>query len=231
MRKLSLVVWLLISGGIDSFAQFDAGSAKDHVIVKYSPLPMFDFDNTVQFGVEIPLGKGNFTLQQDLGYGNSSFCMWYHDFNDPPTKDIYKGRTQLRWYYFEKRRVRGYVGPEFLFKKVVYRNNQWVGMDCSSGFGNCGYFENKALRVVKNVSAGHARFGWQFYFPGRITLDLFTGVGFRGSTTRSSIPRPENGRIYSIDDYWTNVRPGTREFYPSLVFGFHIGMVLGRSPD
>jgi hypothetical protein len=231
MRLSILIAFLMTVNSLSSVAQFDAESAKSHVIVKYSPWPMFDFDNTIQFGVEIPLGKGDFTIQQDLGYGNSSFCIWYQDYNEPPGKDIYKSRTQFRWYYFEKRRVRGYVGPEFLFKKVVYRDNQWVGMDCADGFGNCGYFENKAVRIDKNVSAGHARFGWQFYFPRRITLDLFTGIGFRGISSRSKTPQAENARFYSIDDYWQSVSPGTREFYPSIVLGFHFGVVLGKSRE
>lgn len=206
----------------------DAESAKSHVIVKYSPLPMWDFDNTVQFGVEVPLGPGNFTLQEDLGYGSSSFNLWYEDETDYAAKETFKSRTQFRYFYLEKRRMRAYVGPEVLLKKVIYRDNQWVGRDCADGFGNCNFFENKDVRFDKNVIAGHIRTGWQLYFRNRMTLDFFCGLGFRSIVVTSPTPEIGTTNFRSMRDPFQSIRPGMRDFNPSLTLGVHVGIVLGR---
>lgn len=211
-------------------AQIDVEKAKNHVIVKFSPLPLFDADNTVQFGVEVPLGKSGWSLQEDLGYGQSSFGIWYTDEVNPPNKEIFKSRTQLRYYYFDGRRVRGYVGGEFLYKKVVYRDNQWVGMDCNE-FGRCGFFENRDIKIGRFVAAGHARMGWQFYLGSRIALDLFTGFGMRHIGVRAITPSLENVRYSKPREMWSNTSPGTGEMVPSLVLGFHFGLVLGKFSD
>ncbi|NIJ54995.1 DUF3575 domain-containing protein [Dyadobacter arcticus] len=227
MRLLLILgVWLAL-GSTNLQAQIDAFNAKSHVIIKYSPLPMFDLDNTIQFGVEVPLGKSGLTIQEDLGYGHSSFSMWYRETSDVPNKATFKSRTQLRYYYFDRRRVRGYVGGEFLYKKVVYRENEWVGMDCS-GFGGCNYFEEKKYKVGRFIGAGHARLGWQFYFPSRMTMDLFTGLGWRKISVRTITPGLENTNITIPDEFWTNANPNTKDFVPSLVLGFHLGIVLGK---
>lgn len=230
MKRILLTVSILSATICGSVAQvIDAESAKNHVIVKYSPATMFDFDNTVQFGVEVPLGKGDFTIQQDLGYGTSAFNLWYYDEDPSPDKRTFKSRTQFRFYYFERRRMRGYVGPELLLKSVVYRENQWAGMECVSG--NCGYFQQHQVKMAKQAVAVHARVGWQFYFTNRMALDLFTGIGFRSITGKSLTPENGNRQIYAIDDIWTSVSPRTREFVPSVALGVHFGIVLGKFKD
>jgi hypothetical protein len=226
----SLALALLVCS--EGFAQFDGYSATNHVVVKYSPLPMFDFDNTIQFGVEVPLGNSGWSVQQDLGYGHSKFNIWYYDNANPPNKATYKSRTHFRWYYYTKRRVRAYVGGEYLFKKVIYRDNQWVGMDCS-GFGGCGYFENKNVKIGRAVSAGHIRGGWQFYFSNRMTLDLFTGFGMRLIKVKSLTPGLTNANFSAPDEFWVNNSVGSEDLVPSVVLGVHFGIMLGkfREPD
>ncbi|WP_353720792.1 hypothetical protein [Dyadobacter sp. 676] len=211
-----------------SVAQFDVESARRHVIVKYSPLPMLDLDNTIQFGVEIPLGKGNFALQQDLGYGPPALSSWRVEQREIPDKQTFKSRTHLRWYFVEKRRMRAYMGPEVLYKKVAYRENQWIGRDCVGGFGPCSFFQNQDVRLDKNVVAGHARIGWQFITPSRLTIDLFTGVGFRHISTASHTPGIPDWEIRRIYDGWEYHTPGESDFRPSIVAGVHFGIVLGK---
>ncbi|MBO9616407.1 MAG: hypothetical protein J7619_27200 [Dyadobacter sp.] len=228
MRTSLLTIIASLCSLCTCFAQFDVETAKRHVIVKYSPLPMFDLDNTIQFGVEIPLGKGDFALQQDLGYGNSSFNGWYHDNSQRPDKEIYKSRTHLRWYFVEKRRMRAYVGPEVLFKKVVYRESQWLGKDCESPWGPCSFFQNQQVRVDKNVVAGHVRFGWQFITPGRFVFDVFTGIGFRHIFATSHSPGIPDSDIRGVDDSWERISPNESDVRPSAVMGFHLGILLGK---
>ncbi|WP_157488129.1 DUF3575 domain-containing protein [Dyadobacter crusticola] len=227
MRRITCTVLLLLLGFSFSWAQIDAYNAAKHVIIKYSPAAMFDSDNTIQFGVEVPLGKSGISLQQDLGYGHSGFNLWYHDITNAPNKSTYKSRTHLRYYYFSKSRVRGYFAGEFLYKKVLYRDNQWVGMDCSS-FGDCNYFENKDVTIGRIAAAGHARMGWQFYFPSRMTLDLFTGFGMRDIKVKALSPGLETARVRAPREIWSETTPGTHYVMPSLVLGFHLGVVLGK---
>ncbi|GGM86472.1 hypothetical protein GCM10010967_18410 [Dyadobacter beijingensis] len=191
-------------------------------------MAMFDYDNTVQFGVEVPLGKGDVSIQQDLGFGHSSFNFGYQDRDWMPDKQTFKSRTHLQFYFVEKRRMRAYIGPEFLFKKVVYRENQWIGRDCTGGFGPCSFFQNQDVRVDRNVGALHARFGWQFVTPSRITIDLFTGLGFRYVFTTSHTPGVPDSEIRGIDDLWENARPGKSDIMPSIVLGVHFGVILGK---
>lgn len=228
MIRILPTVFALIYPLYGALAQFVVESAKRHVIIKYSPLPMYDFDNTIQFGVEIPLGKGDFSLQEDLGYGDSGFNLWFNEREDMPDKQIFKSRTHLRWYFVEKRRMRAYIGPEFLYKKVVYRENQWIGRDCEPGFGPCSFFENKNVRLDKNVGALHARFGWQFITPGRFVFDVFTGLGFRSIGVKSNTPGVSDSEIRSMNDFWDRIHPREPDVLASLVAGFHLGIVLGK---
>lgn len=227
MRSILITVLTFLYPFCSCFAQFDVESAKRHVIIKYSPLPMFDFDNTIQFGVEVPLGNGDFALQEDLGYGNSSFSGWY-DKDDRPDKQIFKSRTHLRWYFMERRRMRAYLGPEVLYKKVVYRDSQWAGRDCDGPFGPCSFFQNQNVRVDKNVVAGHARFGWQFITPSRFTFDVFAGVGFRHIFATSHSPGVPDSQVLRIHDNWEDLDPNKSDLRPSAVLGFHFGIVLGK---
>jgi hypothetical protein len=227
MRVLLLIASLFYFCLSEVFAQVDAANAANHVIIKYSPLPMFDSDNTIQFGVEVPLGKSGISLQEDLGYGHSKFNLWYQETNHVPNKATYKSRTHIRYYYFDRRRVRGYVGAEFLYKKVVYSENQWVGMECS-GFGGCNFFENKDVKVARVAIAGHARLGWQLYFPSRLTLDFFTGIGMRSINVRTLTPGLENAQVTSPEEIWVSNTPGSHYVVPSLVLGVHLGIVLGK---
>jgi len=227
MRPAISTLFLWLCACCVCFAQFDVETTKRHVIIKYSPAPMFDFDNTIQFGVEIPLGKGNFALQQDLGYGNSSFSGWYHN-ERRPDKDIFKSRTHLKWYFMERRRMRAYVGPEILLKKVVYHENQWLGRECDGPWGPCSFFQNQDVRIDKNVVAGHVRFGWQFVIPSRFTFDVFTGIGFRHIFTDAHSPGISSSEIRSVYDHWEYVGPNESDVVPSAVMGFHLGIILGK---
>ncbi|WP_439559347.1 hypothetical protein [Dyadobacter sp.] len=227
MKHIVLTGLFLLIGTALTYAQVDAWNAANHVIIKYSPAAMFDSDNTIQFGVEVPLGKSGISLQQDLGYGHSSFNLWYYEVTTVPDKSTYKSRTQLRYYYFSKQRVRGYFAGEFMYKRVVYRQNQWVGMDCAES-GGCNYSENKDVKIGRIAAAGHARLGWQFYFPSRMTLDLFTGFGLRNINVKTLTAGLDNARVQSPQEMWSETTPGTHYVVPSLVLGFHLGVVLGK---
>jgi len=210
-----------------SVGQIDAQSAEKHVIIKFAPLALVDFDNAIQFGVEVPLGKG-ISVQQDLGYGPKGINGWQSTSDNPAEKQTFKSRTNLRYYYLERRRMKPYVSAELLLKRVIYSQNKWVGMECSERWGPCNYFENKMIKTRRMVGAGHAKAGMQFYFSSRIALDLFAGVGFRSIKVRSMTSLPGNVRVPRNDNWFENDTPGTNEFIPSLSLGAHIGIILGK---
>lgn len=210
-----------------SVGQIDAQSAEKHVIIKFAPLALVDFDNAIQFGVEVPLGKG-ISVQQDLGYGPKGINGWQSTSDNPAEKQTFKSRTNLRYYYLERRRMKPYVSAELLLKRVIYSQNKWVGMECSERWGPCNYFENKMIKTRRMVGAGHAKAGMQFYFSSRIALDLFAGVGFRSIKVRSMTSLPGNVRVPRNDNWFENDTPGTNEFIPSLSLGAHIGFILGK---
>ena len=222
IRHLLSAVLLLCAA--PAFAQVDANTARNNVIIKFSPLALFDGDNTVQFGVEVPIRNTRFSLQEDLGYGTSDFSIWYSGSVDRPSKSTFKSRTQLRYNYYGGAHFKAYVAGEFMYKRVLYRENEWVGMDCV--YGDCGYFQNMPVRIERTVSAYHPRLGWQFYFSSRLTLDLFLGVGLRHvRVTRPGLP---DGRyaFSSIDELWPTTP--RNETIASAVLGFNFGLILGK---
>jgi hypothetical protein len=210
----------------NAFAQIDNRDIKSHVILKYLPLGLFDIDNTIQFGIEVPFPDDRFTVQQEFGFGHTSFNLWYHDQQDRPDKQTFKTRTQFRFYFSEKRWVRSYVAAEYLMKRVEHKETQWVGQDCLTG--NCGYFENKTIKFGRFADAGHIKLGWQFYFNNRMTLDLYTGFGIRKMSFKTLTPEAGNARPHDDYVWWDGTWANTHQVVPSLAVGFQFGFALGK---
>ncbi|MCE7041073.1 hypothetical protein [Dyadobacter sp. CY312] len=210
-----------------SFGQIDPEESRKHVILKWSPLSMFDVDNTVQLGVEVPLPDSRFTIQQDVGYGHANFNIWYAEQGPRPNKYTIKTRTQFRFYFHERPRFRAYVAGEYLYKKVVNSDVRWIGRDCSET-GGCSFFENMKVRQGRFVNALHVKAGWQFYISNRTTVDLFVGMGGRRASVRMLTPNVENVNLDSDWNFWRSDINDRPEVIPSLAVGFHLGLALGR---
>ena len=227
MTRTLRLICLCIILGTAGYGQIDPEQSREHIILKWSPLSLFDIDNTFQVGAEIPLKNNQFTIQQEVGYGRSSFNVWYAQEDSRPDKETLKSRTQLRYYFYEKSRFRSYIAGEYMYKRVVNRETQFVGMDCG-GSGGCAYFEEKKVSQGRFVSALHAKVGWQFYFSNRTTLDLFTGFGLRKANVRIITPGVENARFNNDWLFWRDNSVGSHEVIPSLSLGFHLGIALGK---
>ena len=222
MRNILIVLVLLLSS-VKTFSQ--TNEMKQHVIIKFLPLAMFDIDNTFQFGVEVPLKNTRFSIHQEAGYGHSSFSPWHMEEGKRPDRTTIKTRTQLRFYFYEKSTIRAFVAGEYLFKRVVNRDRQWVGQDCING--GCDYFENQNVRFGRFINAGHVKVGWQFHFPRRMILDVYTGFGLRNVEGRILTPGAENARLR--EDWWLLSRdPVFKDTIPSLAVGFQLGLLLGK---
>ncbi|WP_221391346.1 DUF3575 domain-containing protein [Dyadobacter sp. NIV53] len=209
-----------------SHAQIDPDESKNHIILKWSPLSLFDIDNTVQLGLEVPVND-KFTIQQDIGYGHSGFNVWYADYENRPDIGTIKSRTQLRYYFYAKPRFRSYLAGEYLFKRVVRQETKWVGMDCVDN-GGCSYFSYKNVKQGKFVNALHAKIGWQFYFSNRTSLDLFVGFGLRKARIRTLTKGVGNVDFDNGWDWWINANNNDPQIIPSVSTGFHLGFALGR---
>lgn len=208
-------------------AQIDPEETREHVILKWSPLSMFDIDNTVQIGIEIPFKNDRFTIQQEAGYGNSNFNVWYAQEEHRPDESTVKSRTQFRYYFYEKTRFRSYVAGEYMYKRVVTREMQGVGRECSLT-GGCSYFQNTNVKQGRFVGAFHVKAGWQFYYSNRTTFDLFAGIGLRRANIKMLTPNVENVRIDNDWYFWRNNSIGRQQVVPSLSLGFHLGIALGK---
>ena len=186
---------------------------------------MFDFDNTVQIGAEIPLHDQRFTIQQDIGYGNANFNVWYSEGSERPNKYTIKSRTQFRFYFVERPRFRSYVAGEYLHKRVVRSEDRWAGRDCAVT-GGCSFFEYARVQQGRFVKAFHAKVGWQFYFPNRTSLDIFAGMGMRQARVKTITPG--FGDVNLGSDFWWSNSNGVHQVIPSLAIGFHLGLALGK---
>jgi len=216
------ILWL--SGTV--YAQERQSAIRKNVIIKFAPLALFDTDNTFQAGIEIPVRNTKFSIQQDFGYGHASFNIWYKDRDVRPEKTILKSRTQLRYYFYQKPALQMYVAGEYLYKRVIQFDNQWVGMECGSG--GCNFFENKDVKLGRLVNAIHAKLGWQFYFTNRTTIDLFTGFGIRSRNLRILTPDVDQARFKDDFSFFTDNTPNSTLILPSVAVGFHIGIILGK---
>lgn len=225
-RAIFWALFVSIGSALPVFSQVDPQESQSHVLVKWSPLSMWDIDNTIMFGLEVPLGK-QISIQQDIGWGSSKFNVWYYDWSERPDKITYKSRTQFKYYFVQKPRWRSYIAGEFMYKKVIYEDNQWVGVGCEDG--NCEYYTNKNIKQGRFVSAMHSKIGWQFYFSNRTTIDVFTGVGLR--YIKSRMITQDVGNVGLGEDwfFWESNYPGgPTQTVPSFQVGFQIGIALGK---
>lgn len=196
---------------------------KDRVLLKLAPLSFFDIDNTVQAGLEIPLSDNRFTIHQEFGYGHAVFNPWYIDWGDKPDKWIFRSRSQFRFYFHEWGTGRMYVAGEYLRKMVTNNQMIWAGVNCGGNNAGCEYFEFRNVQRRKIVNALHAKVGWHFYFPRRITLDLYVGAGLRMKNYKSS---PDNVGNFNDRRWFDDLLFISDGLYPSVATGFQLGIPL-----
>ncbi|GHB65201.1 DUF3575 domain-containing protein [Persicitalea jodogahamensis] len=228
MRKCLTLVWLILAG-TNTFAQIPKPDSLGAIIIlKITPLALFDLDNTVQVGLEVPMKNPAWTIQQEAGYGHSAFNLWYGERRQHPDRETWRFRTQIRYYFRQQNQNSPYLAGEYLFKKNSEEKYESVGVDCTNGpFGPCAYFQNRATHLGRFVSAFHVKWGWQFPMGERMTFDTYVGGGIRSLTVRY-LSLPENAQINNgrgFFDFRTD-RPGRYGPLPSFSAGFHFGWRL-----
>lgn len=199
MRKYSLMLLLAFVGAV-SYAQIPKPDTLGSIIIlKITPLALFDLDNTVQVGLEVPLRNPAWTIQQELGYGHSAFNLWYGERKQYPDRETWRFRSQIRYYFRKNNQKSAYIAGEYLFKKNSEEKYESVGMDCLSGqFGPCAYFQYRDVHLGRFVNVFHAKWGGQFTIGERMLMDIYLGAGIRALVVRYlGIPKsqiPDIGR-------------------------------------
>ncbi|HEV7350040.1 DUF3575 domain-containing protein [Telluribacter sp.] len=196
-------------------------------ILKFAPLALFDPDNTLQVGIEIPLPDPRFSVQQEAGYGHSAFNVYPFQREEYPNRETWRFRTQLRMYYRMNESGAGYFAAEYLFKKNSIQQLKSVGMDCASP-GQCAYFQTRNVSLGRFVNAFHLKAGWQYYLAPRMNLDVYFGLGMRNLTVRTLGQENEQLRNNSNSLWFGTDQPGRYGPIGSFTFGFHLGWVLGK---
>lgn len=229
MRKYCLLL-LLPFVGTNSYAQIPKPDTLGSIIIlKITPLALFDLDNTVQVGLEVPLRNPAWTIQQELGYGHSAFNLWYGERKQHPDRETWRSRTQIRYYFRQQNRNSPYIVGEYLFKKNNEEKYESVGMECNSGpFGPCAYFQNRETHLGRFVNAFHVKWGWQFPMGERMTFDTYVGGGIRALNVKY-LGLPDDARRNNNNGDFFDIRTnriGRYGPFPSFSMGFHFGWRL-----
>ncbi|TDB68167.1 DUF3575 domain-containing protein [Arundinibacter roseus] len=202
------------------------------IMLKVTPLALFDLDNTVQVGIELPLPNPAWTFQQEMGYGHSAFNLWYSERLENPNRETWRFRSQLRYYFRKRNQQSPYLAAEFLFKKNSREKLESIGMDCTGEFFNrqCAYFQNRTTHLGRFVNAFHLKWGWQFYLSERWSMDMYAGAGLRGLKVKYLSPNVDDQPFR--DNNFFDVRtdePGAYGPFPSLSMGLHLSYSLSKN--
>ncbi len=230
MRKYILVGLLCALAGFGHAQTPRRDSLGSVILLKVTPLALFDVDNTIQVGIELPLPNPAWTVQQEMGYGHSSFNLWYGEREQHPDRETWRFRSQIRYYFLKQNQRSLYLAGEYLFKKNSEERFDAVGMDCTFGqFGRqCAYFQNKNTHLGRFVNAFHFKFGGQFPIGERWFMDAYVGLGLRGLRVRY-LGMDNNQQVDQDPGFFslrTN-RPGIYGPFGSASLGIHLGYRLG----
>jgi hypothetical protein len=208
---------------LGTIAQQGAEMGRENPILKISFLPMFHVDNAFVVAGEIPLAKGRFSLQPEIGYGTAHSNIWYAAWTarrNIPEKRTLRTKLQFRSYFKEGRVFRGYFGGEYAYR---HSNFQQEREELST----------EPLRLQRSNHSMHGIMGWQGYSTKRLTIDLQFGFGLRISENRAltqGLTQAErnNVRINERGWFWRNKELGSFGPYPSFIGAVQLGFVLGK---
>ncbi len=219
----AIAFFLAISNCLTLEAQTILDDTRDKVVLKWAPVPLFDYYNTMQLGVEIPFPDPRFSFQQELGYGHSSFNLWYAERDKVPDRHSFRSRTQLRYYLKEWNSFRIYLAGEYFIRNSRTRSSSYVGVNCENG---CDYYKDTPYTTGRLAKAIHFKFGFQTWLSHRVSLDVYGGPGLR--TIRSKSFTPGITGHYDDGPWWESHSTDPGEPIPSVAMGFQLGIRLGK---
>ncbi len=224
MKHLFATILLIVS--ISSQAQ-RADSLLARPILKVLPFHLFDLDNSLTLGMELPFKNSPYTIQTDIGYGQQSWNIW--EAIKSPKDIVETWRLRVQWrYYFTKKLKRGYyVAMQYAFKKNTIREWESIGKDCVDN--NCAYSENIITTKGRFASGLSMMSGWQWQGKTRWSFDLYLGLGFRTLNVKYLGSEQYNtsrlgGGFLDFGIYNRNI--GSYGPYLDLFHGFYVGYAL-----
>ncbi|GAA4395857.1 hypothetical protein GCM10023187_03300 [Nibrella viscosa] len=246
MKKSIVGICLLLSFGVQAQRmQLDTTlrpvmTQPPRWVIKFSPLHLFDPDNTVQFGLERILSPRQ-SVQGEFGFGLGTFNVWQGSGSGRYTHwEHWRGRAEWRFYtnrYRSNRNVGinvrspaplgNYLAVELFYKQVNAVENYTVGRECTGG--PCAFFELRESPVTKYVGGSHFKLGRQFAFGidnNRLMMDLYMGLGLRiRSVERPPIAAEDqafrSGGFLVFDPFYQGA-----SVIPSLTAGLKLGYIL-----
>ncbi len=230
MRKKGLFilcVFIYFSGRAQPSAVDSIHTPKPAYIIKWAPFSILDIDPTIQFGLEYLL-KGNWSLQQELGYGHFNHSNYTIDGDNLWNKEVWRSRSEVRLYlgHYKRKPVGFYTASELLYKRVNFNQEATLGRECEDGM--CSYFERVRYKVLRDVAGYHIKIGGQGLIEKRVAVDFYTGLGFRNIIVKT----PGSG----ADGEWRDGEP-LMDIYPtrrgnyrliSMNLGFKVGYLIYR---
>jgi hypothetical protein len=195
-------------------------------VIKWAPFSALDIDPTIQFGLEY-LMKGNWSLQQELGYGHYNHSNANINGNALWNKEVWRSRSEVRLYLGSHRKpAGGYTAFEVLYKRVNFNQETTLGQACEDGM--CSYFERVSYKVLRDVVGYHLKIGGQALLEKRIALDFYTGLGFRNIHVKT--PGKGAGSEWRDDEPILAIYPTRQGSYRliSMNLGFKAGYLIYR---
>jgi hypothetical protein len=200
---------------------------KPAFVLKWAPFSALDIDPTIQFGLEYLL-KGNWSLQQEVGYGHFTRNNTTIDGNPLWNKEVWRSRTEVRLFLgaYTPKPAGVYVAIEGLYKRVNFNQEATVGRQCEDGL--CAYSEIITHKVLRDVVGYHLKFGGQAVVENRITLDFYTGLGWRNVYVKTPGKVTDESRRWWSDEDLIAIYPNRRGNYRliSANLGFKVGYLL-----
>jgi hypothetical protein len=238
LHTISLIFTFFLIGN-DALSQ-DSLQRK-HLILKISPLTIFDIDNTLQIATEHNLSKNmRWTLSEELGYGAGSANVWAYNSNNNsygPNREVYRVKIEARRYNLKKNRqmAGGYMAYELFYKQVNDIMNRTIGRECDGG--PCNYFEEVNYSASKYVVGGTVKFGYQTFIRNenkkntKFVFDFYVGLGLRRVMIDHRIDGDvqNNTWFFGNNGIFTNGGLGYRDNaynIPHAALGIRLGYLL-----
>lgn len=228
MNRYILLLNCLLLCSKQLCSQHVADIAKENPILKISLLPVYHIDNAFVLATEIPLSKGRFSLQPEIGYGwgagNLLYKIWAYG-DSPPDKNTFRSKLQFRSYYKSGSAFRAYYGGEYSYRHMNYRQ---PGPDAGGTS-----VVTPPLHLRRTTHGMYGILGWQRHSGSRFSVDFYMGFGLQMSknfAVTKGLTGEELSEIRFDEMNWfrRSKRIGRYGPYPDFLGAIQLGFILGK---
>lgn len=215
-------------------------------VFKLAPLSLLDQDATVQAGLEYRTGSRT-SVQGEFGYGKRGLSPFRSDLNDFVSAEIWRGRTEVRFYtnrYRTNRRqgiavrsnapLGNYWAIEGLYKQInLIRQDNVYSAEASSQSGSYVLIGTRQRPISRYVLGSHLKIGRQFAFYdpyrrvfSRTLIDIYIGAGVRWVKNDVSPPVGPNPFPTCGCGIGRSFSSAGSSLLPSVTAGLKLGFAL-----